>query len=399
MARILVTDGDDRSALAVVRSLGRAGHDVTVGARRAASLAGASRFAARCVTLPDPLSAPQAFADSAGGAVREHGIEVVLPVTDASVLAVLSRAEKMAPALVPLPPLESFRRISDKGAVAAAASAVGIRIPRQLVAATRDDAALLAASRELVPPLVLKPSRSVADGAAGRTKHGIRHAADWPAAARLASGLPEGAFPLLIQERIVGPGTGVFLLIWEGRLVAAFAHRRIREKPPAGGVSVLCESVPLDADLLSRSCALLGRFAWSGVAMVEYKRDAATGVPALMEVNGRFWGSLQLAVDAGVDFPRLLLECALGGTPAPVTEYRVGVRNRWFWGDADHLFVRLRRSAVVLNLPPGAPGRLRAAADFVLAGFTGARGQVFQPGDPGPAGRELRDRFREVFGL
>jgi predicted ATP-grasp superfamily ATP-dependent carboligase len=399
MARVFVTDGDERSALAVVRSLGRAGHTVVVGARRFASLSGASRFASARVELPDPLVAPDAFADVTGAAVRAHGCDVVLPVTDASVLALLTQPDAVAPARMPLPPLDRFRRVSDKAAVGAAAAAIGIRVPRQVRSDTRDEIRGLSAARQLVPPLVLKPARSVAGGEAGRTKHGVVHAADWPTAARLASSLPDGAFPLLIQERIVGPGTGIFLLVWGGRLVAAFAHRRVREKPPAGGVSVVCESVALDLELLARSEALLRCFDWSGVAMIEYKRDAATAEAVLMEINGRFWGSLQLAVDAGVDFPRLLLECALGGTPAPAVDYRVGIRNRWWWGDADHLLARLRRSATALNLPPGSPGRLHAALDFLLTGFGGAGGQVFQADDAGPARRELRDRVRELLGM
>ena len=81
--------------------------------------------------------------------------------------------------------------------------------------------------------------------------------------------------------------------------------------------------------------------------MVEFKQDERDGLPKLMEINGRFWGSLQLAIDAGVDFPALLLQPpdALPSTPLP---YRVGVRNRWFWGDVDSLLVsavrRLRRA-------------------------------------------------------
>ena len=66
--------------------------------------------------------------------------------------------------------------------------------------------------------------------------------------------------------------------------------------------------------------------------MVEYKRDSATGQPYLMEVNGRFWGSLQLAIDSGVDFPRILVACALGEHGQQMPSYRVGVRSRWWWG-------------------------------------------------------------------
>ena len=82
---------------------------------------------------------------------------------------------------------------------------------------------------------------------------------------------------------------------------AVFAHRRLREKPPSGGVSVYRESVAPDPSLVARAAALLAGLGWRGVAMVEMKTDARTGTPYLMEVNGRFWGSLQLAVDAGVD--------------------------------------------------------------------------------------------------
>ncbi len=51
--------------------------------------------------------------------------------------------------------------------------------------------------------------------------------------------------------------------------------------------------------------------------MVEFKADARTGTPYLMEINGRFWGSLQLAIDAGVDFPAILVAAALGAPIPP----------------------------------------------------------------------------------
>jgi hypothetical protein len=79
-----------------------------------------------------------------------------------------------------------------------------------------------------------------------------------------------------------------------------------------------------------------------------------------LEVNGRFWGSLQLAIDAGVDFPALLLAAALGQPVQPVRDYRVGVRLRSFWRDVDVLLARLHHSREVLDLPGGAPGRLDA---------------------------------------
>ena len=104
---------------------------------------------------------------------------------------------------------------------------------------------------------------------------------------------------MLLQERLVGPGVGVFACYHDGRPVALFSHRRLRERPPWGGVSVLCESAEVDPVAGEHATRLLDGIGWQGVAMVEFKRDLRDGVPKLMEINGRFWGSLQLAIDAG----------------------------------------------------------------------------------------------------
>ncbi len=122
--------------------------------------------------------------------------------------------------------------------------------------------------------------------------------------------------------------------------------------------------------------------------MIEYKLDAATGTPYLMEVNGRFWGSLQLAIDSGVDFPTLLIEAAMGERPSPVTHYRKGVRSRWWWGDVDHLLARLRRTDAELSLPPGLPSRLAALRDFFTLWRPGDRNEVLRLSDPAPFFRE-----------
>jgi predicted ATP-grasp superfamily ATP-dependent carboligase len=167
----------------------------------------------------------------------------------------------------------------------------------------------------------------------------------------------------LLQERIVGPGQGVFACFDRGQPIALFSHRRLREKPPSGGVSVLSESVAVPPLAREYALRLLRELGWHGVAMVEFKVDARDGTPRLMEINGRFWGSLQLAVDAGVDFPRLLLE-TLGDGPPPVpAEYRLGVRSRWFWGDVDATLIRLFGKE--RRLEREAPSRLRALAQFL----------------------------------
>jgi hypothetical protein len=129
--------------------------------------------------------------------------------------------------------------------------------------------------------------------------------------------------------------------------------------------------------------------------MVEYKLHTNTGVPYLMEINGRLWGSLQLAIDAGVDFPKLLVELALGATPARVTTYEIGVRSRWEWGDVDHLLASVLHPSRFASFPdrPRYP-RLAAVAGFIRGFAPGNRHEIFRRDDLGPMIRETTDWFR-----
>lgn len=390
---VLVTDGEQRSALAVVRSLGRAGHRVIVASSRPRSLAGGSRYAARELLVPDPLADPARFTAAVAEAVRLEQVSAVLPVAEPSVLALLERREQLAPARLPYGDLEDFRRIADKALLLQLAPELGIQVPGQ-TELSAPGALGRPALEALAFPVVLKPARSVGGAGETRGKFGVSHAQDVNELERRIAAYPAAAYPLLLQQRVVGPGIGIFLLVWDGRTVATFAHRRLREKPPSGGVSVYRESIPADPALVARSRELLDRFRWQGVAMIEYKVDAVTGTPYLMEINGRFWGSLQLAVDAGVDFPRLLLELMSGGMPAPVTDYRAGVRSRWWWGDVDHLLARLTRSDARLALPPGSPSRFAAVLQFLRLWWPGDHNEVFRWGDPWPAVRETVAWFR-----
>ncbi len=377
---VLVTDADQRAALAVVRSLGRAGYKVIVGGARRRSLAGASRYCSARMVLPDPLAEPATFAVEVIAAVAREKVDWLVPITEGSLLALLARRSELRECLLPFADLATFQRVSDKAEVLRVAVEEGIAIPGQAII----EAFGANLPHDLPPfPLVIKPSRSVTASGAESRKHTVVHVADRRALDDALAAIDASAYPLILQQRIVGPGIGIFLLVWDGTVRALFAHRRLREKPPSGGVSVYRESVAADPVLVERSRQLLARLDWRGVAMVEYKIDAATGTPYLMEINGRFWGSLQLAIDAGVDFPQLLLEVASGGGPATIPEWKIGVRSRWWWGEIDHLLALFRRSRADLALPPGHPGRWESLVDF-LTPRSANKNETLQFDDPMP---------------
>jgi hypothetical protein len=127
--------------------------------------------------------------------------------------------------------------------------------------------------------------------------------------------------------------------------------------------------------------------------MVEFRRCTTSGTAYLMEVNARLWGSLQLAIDAGVDFPTMLVKLALGDNVEPITAYRTGVRCRWFWGDVDHLIDRLRHSPTELDLSTLPPSRLRLLLSFAAVAPGRDHFEVLDLSDPRPFVLETRRWF------
>jgi predicted ATP-grasp superfamily ATP-dependent carboligase len=393
-ARVLVTDGEQRASLAVVRSLGRAGYDVFIQASRPGSLAGVSRFASGEIVASGAREEPTTFAQRLAEVVRAKRIDVVIPITDAALQLLLPMREILAPAVIPFGSAESHVALSDKRAVIGRAAEFGLAAPMQRFVERREDL-VTAVAGALRFPVVLKPSCSVRMCGGELCKLDAVYAHDVAALEAHARSLDDAAFPLLVQERIVGSGMGAFFLMWDGRSLARFSHRRLRERPPSGGEMVLAESVPLDAGLAERCEALLRASDWRGPAMVEFKLDRNTGTPYLMEVNARFWGGLQLAVDSGVDFPALLAGAALGAVPTSARDYVLGQRLRWFWGDVDHLAVRLRHSTDRLNMPGDwSGGRLSAVGAFTATTLRGETDAIFRRDDPRPFARESRDWYR-----
>jgi predicted ATP-grasp superfamily ATP-dependent carboligase len=369
--RVLVTDGDSRAALAVTRSLGRRGHAVLVAEKRTPCLAQTSRYCAERLVYPDPILDDVGFVQWFADIVRDRSVDIVLPIAEITTALVTENRALLEPQVrVPFADACIIERAADKADMARTAARLGIPVPRTVLLERPEE--LVRHLAGLPFPVVVKSRRSRIRTSDGWVSTSVRYAADASALERDVARRYPGEFPLLLQERIVGAGIGVFACYDRGRLVALFSHRRLREKPPTGGVSVLSESTEVCPVARRYTESLLGELNWHGVAMVEFKRDRRDDVPKLLEINPRFWGSLQLAIDAGVDFPALLLEMPGDEERASLQSYRVGVRNRWFWGDVDSLLLRLFNGAV----PPddtGPWGRTRAVGRFLKLWEKGLR--------------------------
>jgi predicted ATP-grasp superfamily ATP-dependent carboligase len=352
--RVLVTDGHTNQALACVRSLGRAGFDVYVASHFRWPLASWSRHCRASFLLPDQTTEAYAALRAWAGT---QGIEIVMPITEAACF--LCNAERGAwfadGMILGCGPDDQLLRAFDKARAVDIATRCGVTVPESRTADSLEG--YQAAAAELGYPCVVKPRFS-------NPWHrqtilpdlGVAYV-DGPAAldAAVASRRQLDYWPLL-QRYVPGAGRGVFALCNRGEPVGWFAHQRLRDVRPTGSGSSLRRSAPLDPRLQAASERLLRAMQWHGPAMVEF-RDDGVHTPWLMEVNGRFWGSLQLAIAAGVDFPLLWARLLRGDAIAPQDGYQIGVTLRWLWGD-------LKRFGHILRGRP--------------SGYTGAFPSVWQ---------------------
>lgn len=367
-----------------------------MGAERHPCLTSRSRFCNEQFLYPNPQKDSRGFISTVFNVVKSEEVDVLLPVTETTTMLITEMKKDLETyCSVPFPEFNAVEKASNKFILMKMAENLGVPIPRTFFLSTADELdSGLSACRSIGYPIVVKPSRS-----RYRTKNGWRNAGvqyannEAELQTIIAQLVEQEEFPVLLQERIHGEGVGLFLCIHHQETVAAFSHRRLREKPPSGGVSVLSESIPLQKNLQKYSERLLNAMNWKGVAMVEFKKDTRTDEYKLMEINGRFWGSLQLAIESGVNFPALLVRMAAGEKIVPVREYKVGVKNRWLWGDLDVLLGLMFKTRKTLRLPTEYPGRWESFFSFMHFWGKDLHYEVFNRDDVGPWLFETRSRF------
>ncbi|MBF0283778.1 MAG: carboxylate--amine ligase [Magnetococcales bacterium] len=355
---VLIVGVDSPIGLTLIRELGRRGVPVHGLARSRRGVGLHSRYLAAGFIHPRRdaamIEAIRRHADA-------HGIALLMAISEPDLLFLQERAEELPGMRLLLPPPDALHQVLDKAQTLELAQRLGLSIPPTRHPRSAEEAPEIA--RELPFPVVLKwadPQRAAPILAA----HGIPLlkaeilATPEALAAALRRFQPAGLFPM-VQGWVPGVGVGQSFYLWRGETRLFFQHRRLHEWPPEGGYSTLCESLPGDAfpELRRQSEALLRALGWEGAAMVEYRLDPATGRAALMEINGRFWGSLPLASHCGAAFGWMTY-CCQGlerPPPEPASPPRAGVRCRFAFPELRRLvalFSRRRRADPLFEAHP-----------------------------------------------
>ncbi len=327
MANVLVTDGHWRKTLALVRSLGQKGVRVTVGERTFLNTSFFSKYCSRRVVYPSPRRSPRQFIEFITKEIEKNHYECLYPMEEETLLLLAQHHSEISKhTYLLIPEIEKIEFVRDKANLLRFAEAHGIPIPRTIYSLENPEPDMVQG------PAVIKPR--ISSGSFGIAY--VRKREDLiDLYQKVHTHYP---FPL-IQEWIPdGGGTFGFsaLLDETSNVKAVFIHKKVRMYPVQGGPSTLREGVE-HPRIMELGISLLKSLKWVGVAMIEFKVDPRDGIPKLMEVNPRFWGSLHLAVISGVDFPYLMLRIARGDPFDPVLNYTVGKRSRWLlFGDLLH---------------------------------------------------------------
>lgn len=364
MRALILEDGLSRQALTASRALARAGWEVGVGADLPRGIAACSRFTSHDHRMPPPETDLDGFVAAVNAAIAAFGYEIVFGARDVEVLALSSRRDEIS-AEVPHPPHEQLVRAFDKLDLASAARIEGLAYPATELAT--DEA--LARVRD---PVVVKARlHAPLDGAPRPPRMDTTLAATAQEAATRAAELRSWGGEPLLQEAVPGDLEEVAVVAdRDGRLVARAQQTVQRLSAHGAGVAVRATTVSPDERLMERIGALMSELGWWGLAELQFIVDAA-GEHHLIDFNGRFYGSMALAVGAGANLPGIWASIATGAAVDVVTA-RPGVRYQWLSGDLRSCIADERENRV---------RALKESARWA----PGAVQSVFAWGDPLPA--------------
>jgi len=377
MNAAFITDGLLRKSLSTTRALGKQGIRTIVGETSWFSPSGFSRHCGERLKYPNPKTDSHLFMNWLFELFHQENRPVFLPMDDRVMEVVMRhRREVMEGSKCLLPPKASYDIASDKYETMKLANAQDIDCPTTYLANKAGD--LTGISNTANFPLIIKPLKSSGS-------RGIRKVTNRDELLPVFLEIQQEYSEVLIQEFIpLGDRYDVCLLYDRNHEVkASFVQKELRHFPVEMGPSTVQESV-IDDDLIERSIKLLEPLDWIGIVEVEFMMDSRTNRPVLMEINPRFWNSLDLAVQSGMDFPYLLYQLCMGEEVPRHTHYEIGRRSRWlFPGDILHFLWNPKRLSMY---PPMLSGKKQKVYD-----------DTFNISDPWPGVIWFLTCFRFLF--
>lgn len=333
MNKIVCTDGDYKNTLAIVRLLGKKGFEVSVISEKKHSLAAKSKWCRTEYVLGSPGS--PGYLDKLEEILIRDKIDLLLPVGYVSHDTIIKNKKRLAEhAVIPTVEYDTFKIAANKDKTADLARFLEIPVPGSYRVDRPEDFSEITDF-----PVVIKASE---EGGSVCYAHNPQQLSELYE--KVKSEYAYHTSPPLIQEYIPGcNGYGFFAFYWKGTFVSGYCHQRVHMYPPTGGPSTMCKTIE-NGPVKEYGKKLLDALEWHGVAMVEFKQHEVNGEFYLMEINPKYWGSLDCGIAAGSLLPYYHAAYALG-IEVDVKEHKKNAL--FFWPEYDLQYVLSARHKIL----------------------------------------------------
>lgn len=369
-----------RQALAVVRSLGRAGYRVVVGRCGAPSAIEHSKYCHETWEHPN-MEDNEAFELALIKFLDSRpDVQTIYPVGENSAVAlgamtsILNRDVKL---IMVHPPL--LNDCLDKTRAAEMARDINFNLPAS--SEVRSKAELQTVIDKLKFPVIVKPIRSIKK-IFGRKAYILNSQHEFET---VFSNWPSEHKVLMAQQYLTGNIEGCDFVASKGELLGYFEAHSIRTDIPDGtGFAVDFYSIPVSSDVYAACLSFVRAYRYTGAGLIQFIRSKSDNKLYFIEVNPRLSAGISHTIACGLDFPLLTMQAFSdttdGGLPELSdlgTPYIIHQRAHWLEGDIGGLLAERKR----LSLPQ----KLGWICQLLIS-FIRADGHMnWQWSDPGPS--------------
>ena len=300
--RILVLDAQNINSLAFTRELGSKGYFIGTAGTSYLSLSFFSNYSMKKHILP-PYKKSEQYVSSICDLAKKYNYNIIVPLSLESYVMFSENRHLINESIkIILPPVNGMSTASNKYKTFAYAKTKGVGIPKTFIVDKTTVKNLGPFLKEVGFPVVIKGSLSGVDN--------LRYCNTVSDLVSAIENLLGKESKIVCQEYVVGKTHGFYAYYNEGQLHSFFMHQRIKQYPLTGGPSSVARSY-YDNNLVELSKKILDGLNWNGPAMVEYKFDSQSEEYKLIEINPKFWGSLDLTIEAGVNIPLAMIKHAM----------------------------------------------------------------------------------------
>ena len=242
---------------------------------------------------------------------------------------------------------ENLQMVSYKGLLANFLYEKKLPHPRSITSLEQFDKS----GDEFTMPVLLKP-RTSGNG------EGISKFTDRLELTRLIRSQADFFNENLIQEYVDGYDIDCSVFCRDGDILAYTIQKTLYEHPDLYQPADAIEFVH-DAQVLEVAARLMENLRWTGVAHIDMRCRASNSQVEIIEINPRFWGSIQGSLNVGVNFPELV--CLAGkGQDFPVPSYVDGkymsgfsaIKRMWKRQPVTHPIKETNLLMMLKDLPP-----------------------------------------------